>query len=85
MLRLTPLRETESVQEVLKEEWLDVLLPMIRRQFAISEKVQAALLHDLQTLGADQLKALVPILWEITSIEGLERWIAEQSPAIPHR
>jgi hypothetical protein len=85
MLRLTPLRETESVQEVLKEEWLDVLLPMIRRQFVISEKVQDALLHDLQTLDADQLKALVPILWEITSVEGLERWIAQQLQTMPHR
>ncbi len=85
MLRLTPLRETESVQEVLKEEWLDVLLPMIRRKFALSEKVQAALLHDLQTLDADQLKALVSNFWEITSVEGLERWIAGQLPTVQHR
>ncbi len=81
MLRLTPLRETESVQEVLKEEWLDVLIPMIRRQFVISDEVQEALLRDLQTLAADRLKALIPILWEINSVESLERWIAEQTKA----
>ena len=81
MLRLTPLRETESVQEVLKEEWLDVLIPMIRRQFVISDEIQAALLRDLQTLAADRLKALIPILWEINSVESLERWIAEQTAA----
>lgn len=33
MIRLTPLREIGSVQALLQEEWLDVLLPMIRRQF----------------------------------------------------
>lgn len=75
MLRLTPLRETASFQEVFKEEWLDILLPMIRRQFAISEEVQDALHRDLQMLDADTLKALIPILWEMNSVEELERWI----------
>lgn len=44
-------------------------------------EVQEALLRDLQTLAADRLKALIPILWEITSVESLERWIDEQSQA----
>lgn len=85
MLRLTPLRETASFQEVFKEEWLDVLLPMIRRQFMISDEVQDALLHDLQTLDADQLKALIPIIWEFTSVESLERWIDQQLQTMQRR
>lgn len=80
MLRLTPLRETASFQEVFKEEWLDVLLPMIRRQFAISEEIQDALHRDLALLDADSLKALIPILQELNRVEDLERWIAEHHP-----
>ena len=83
MLRLTPLRETASFQEVFKEEWLDVLLPMIRRQFAISEEVQDALHRDLQLLDADSLKALMPILQEINRVEDLEQWIADHHPHTP--
>ncbi|MCB0123791.1 MAG: DUF2887 domain-containing protein [Caldilineaceae bacterium] len=80
MLRLTPLRETASFQEVFKEEWLDVLLPMIRRQFVISEEIQDALHRDLALLDADSLKALIPILQELNRVEDLERWIAEHHP-----
>lgn len=82
MLRLTPLRETASFQEAFKEEWLEVLIPMIQRKFELSPEMEKAIQHDLQMLEADRLKELIPLLWEINSVEALERWIAAYTPGI---
>ena len=41
MLRLTPLRETESVQEVLKEDRVDMLTAQIQDKFKLSDKLVA--------------------------------------------
>ena len=40
-LRLTPLRETESVQEVLKEDRVDMLTAQIQDKFKLSDKLVA--------------------------------------------
>jgi predicted transposase YdaD len=80
MLRLTPLRETESVQEVLKEERVDLLMIMIDNKFSLSDALNQALRADLSTLPMDALQMLFPQMLHINSLEQLEQWIADLQP-----
>lgn len=80
MLRLTPLRETESVQEVLKEERVDLLMMMIGNKFSLSDALNQALRADLSTLPMSALQMLFPQMLHINSLEQLEQWIADRLP-----
>ena len=80
MLRLTPLRETESVQEVLKEERVDLLMMMIGAKFPLSAELNKGLRIDLATLPMDTLQILFPQILQIDSLEQLEQWIGDHLP-----
>lgn len=77
MLRLTPLRETESVQEVLKEERVALLMMMIGDKFTLSDELSKGLHTDLNILTMDTLQTLFTQIRHIDSLEQLERWIAD--------
>ena len=46
MWRLTPLREAESVQEMLKEESVALLMMMLEDKFALSDELNKGLRAD---------------------------------------
>jgi predicted transposase YdaD len=85
MLRLTPLRETASVQEVLKEDRVDMLTAQIQDKFKLSDKLVTTVRTDLEKLNADMLYLLIRQILHLDTLEALEQWIAEQSPMIQHR
>lgn len=58
MLRLTPLRETASFQEALKEDRSDMLLRVLQRKFARSPDAKRTLASALIQLDMDALEAL---------------------------
>lgn len=80
MLRLTPLRETESVQEVLKEDRTEMLLRLLKKKFIVSATEELGLTSALMELNMDTLEVLFEQLLQIDSLEQLERWIAEHQP-----
>jgi phosphoenolpyruvate-protein kinase (PTS system EI component) len=80
MIRLTPLAETVSGQELLKEERVMTLTALMRAKFAISEEVLAAIAIDLQKLDLNSLKALIEQILHIETLEQLEQWLAEHQP-----
>lgn len=80
MLRLTPLRETASVQEVLKEDRVDMLMRQIQTKFLLSAELRQALSTDLFELDMEALKTLIEQILRINSLEELEQWIAEHQP-----
>lgn len=81
MLKLTPLRETSSVQEVIKEELVGLLTRHIQRKFTLSEALTADLIVALERLEANQLEALFDQILDIDTYEVLEQWIDKRLPA----
>ena len=80
MLRLTPFRETASVQEVLKEDRIETLLNQIDVKFGISSERATAVAADLAQLDLTILKALIRQLLRLDTFEQLELWIADHLP-----
>jgi len=80
MLRLTPLRETTSVQEVLQEEHVAILTRQIQKKFALSAEMSAAINTDLQQLDLATLRTLLDLIFDINSVEQLETWISSHLP-----
>lgn len=80
MLRLTPLRETASVQEVLKEDRVDMLTAQIQDKFKLSDKLVTTVRTDLEKLNADTLYLLIRQILHLDTLEALEQWIADHQP-----
>ena len=80
MIRLTPLRETASFQEAIKEDRTDMLLRLLQTKFAMSSEVKGAIVFDLVQLDMDMLETLFEHILQIESLEQLERWIADHQP-----
>ncbi len=80
MLRLTPLHETASFQEAIKEDRTDMLLRLLQTKFAMSSEVKRAIIFDLVQLDMDVLETLFEHILQIDSLEQLERWIADHQP-----
>jgi predicted transposase YdaD len=81
MLRLTPLRETESFKEAIKEDRIETLATLIQSKFALSDEVMEAITADLQNLSLEDLRALVEQILKLETFEQLETWIADHLPA----
>lgn len=77
MLRLTPLRETTSGQELLKEERIEILLNQVDVKFGISPEMSEVVAADLERLDMNALKALLRQLLRLDTFEQLELWIAD--------
>lgn len=80
MLRLTPLRETTSGQELLKEDRIDILLNQIEVKFGISPEMTEKLTTDLAQLDVTTLRALLRQLLRLDTLEQLQFWIADHLP-----
>lgn len=80
MLRLRPLRETLSGQELVKEERIDLLLNQIEVKFSLSPETTAAVATDLARLDMNALKALFRQLLRLDTFEQLELWISDHLP-----
>ena len=81
MLQLTPLAETISGQELIQEQFMDVLVRQIRRKFTISEDLAEVVSVELEKLDVDSLKQLFDDIFDINAFEQLEQWIGERVPA----
>jgi hypothetical protein len=80
MLRLTPLEETISGQELIKNERVDILTRQILLKFAPSTAMMEAIGADLQKLSLENLKLLLERIIKIETFEQLEYWINEHLP-----
>lgn len=80
MLRLRPLAETISGQELIKEERVSLLGRLIRRKFALSDEMEVAIKMEMQKLKTPVLADLSEVILEIATLEELERWISEHLP-----
>lgn len=77
MIRLTPLHETASFQELLKEERVNLLLLLIESKFALSDALREGLRVDLANLPMGALQMLFPQMLHIDSLTQLEQWIVD--------
>ena len=77
MLRLTPLRETISGQELLKEDRVDMLARQIQRKFALAPDLLSATVVELNQLELDSLRMLIGEILFIDTLEQLEQWITD--------
>ena len=80
MIRLTPLAETMSGQELIKDERVALLTQLVRHKFALSDELTASITHELQGLELGSLKELVTQILDISTVEQLETWIAAHLP-----
>jgi predicted transposase YdaD len=80
MIRLTPLAETESVKEVIKDELVALLIDQIQTKFALSGEGLEITRAELQNLELDSLRALFGQILKINTLEQLELWIANHLP-----
>lgn len=80
MIRFTPLAETVSGQELLKDECVTLLSEQVQTKFGVSGEVLDGLRAELQQLELADLKALFRQILKIETLEELEQWIAEHQP-----
>ena len=80
MLRLTPFRETASVQEVLKEDRVEMLANLIQVKFALKPELVEQIQVDLQKLDLATLEVLFKQILRLETFEQFEYWIADHLP-----
>ena len=81
MLRLTPLEETISGQELIKNAHVAILTTLVQDKFNLSSTLIESVRADLDKLDAEALANLVRQLLHFDSFEALEAWIAARQPA----
>jgi len=80
MLRLTPLRETTSFQEALKEDRVERLTEQIQVKFELLPELLEPITADLQKLDMPTLGVLFKQILRLDTFEQLEHWIADHLP-----
>ena len=80
IIRLTPLRETSSFQEALKEERAKLLIRLIQGKFSLSPDLSKALTDDLFRLDRETQETLFEQILAVDGFEQLEQWIADHLP-----
>jgi predicted transposase YdaD len=80
MLRLTPLEETISGQELIKNAHVDILAALIQDRFGLSEALSETVRADLDKLDGQALTTLVRQILHFDTFEELETWIADRLP-----
>jgi predicted transposase YdaD len=80
MIRLTPLAETISGQELLKDDRVALLSEQVQTKFGISGEVLDGIRAELQQLELVDLKALFRQILKLETLEQLEQWITEHQP-----
>ncbi len=80
MLRLTPLEETISGQELIKNERITTLITLIQDRFGVSDKLLETVRLDLEKLNTDTLYLLIRQILHFDTFEALEQWVADHLP-----
>jgi hypothetical protein len=80
MLQLTPLKETGSVQEILHEDRVELLIKQIRHKFHFAESTIEKLAMRLRQLTLQDLDALFEDILDIRTLRELNVWIDEHLP-----
>ena len=81
MLRLTPLEETISGQELIKNERVKTLVRQLTRKFALSIELAETLQPELDQLDPAMLEQLLDLVLDFATYEQVEQWIADRLPA----
>ncbi len=77
MLRLTPLEETISGQELLKNDRVMMLATLVQNKFTLSDEQIETIRVDLEKLELQELKLLVQRILHFDTLDGLKQWIAD--------
>lgn len=80
MLRLTPLEETISGQELIKNERVAILTTQIQDKFTLSDQLVETVRMDLEKLSSDLLYQLIRQILHFETFEALEQWVADHLP-----
>lgn len=80
MLRLTPLEETISGQELIKNAHVAILAAQIQDKFGLSGSLSETVRADLDKLDAQALTTLVRQILHFNTFEELESWSADRLP-----
>ena len=80
MLRLTPLEETISGQELIKNERVTILTRLITRKFALATELAEAIQVELNKLDLLTLQSLLDHILDIETLEQLEQWMTDHLP-----
>ena len=80
MLRLTPLRETTSVQEVLQEHSIEMLMKQIQIKLQPSAEVRETIEANLEKLPLPSLEDLFDHILALDTLEQLQQWIDSYLP-----
>ncbi|MCB0187242.1 MAG: DUF2887 domain-containing protein [Caldilineaceae bacterium] len=82
MLRLTPLEETVSGQELIKDERVKTLTRQVARKFTLSPEIIDMLQAELDALDAKSLVQLLDQIIDIDTFEQFQQRVAECQPLI---
>lgn len=80
MIRLTPLADTISGQELIKNERVKTLDRQLTRKFALSAELAEILQSELAQLEAATLAQLLDLVLDFVTYEQVEQWIADRLP-----
>ena len=81
MLRLTPLSETTSGQELLKDYTIETLTDQVQLKFSPSVQKMEDVVENLQLMELEGLKVLFREIIRIEPFEELEAWFHDHLPA----
>jgi predicted transposase YdaD len=78
MLRLTPLKETESFREGIQEDRIEMLTKLIRHKFHFAESTLEKLTARLRQLTLPDLEALFEVILDMRTLRDLNAWLDER-------
>jgi len=76
MLRLTPLEETVSGQELIKNERVKTLTRLTAQKFSLSLEAAEAIRIELDKLDVDALEHLLDQILALDTFEQVEQWVS---------
>jgi hypothetical protein len=78
MLNLVPLRELPSVQEVIQEDRVSLLLRLMKHKFRSAEKNLSQIIPRLQQLTLNDLEQLFDKILTFRTLKQLNQWIDQR-------
>lgn len=80
MLKLTPFRETTSVQEVLQEHSIEMLMSLMKAKFSLLPEIAQDIEARLEQLPLAKLEDLFKDILVLDTLEQLRQWIENRLP-----
>lgn len=80
MIRLIPLEETISDQELIKDERVAILATLIQDKFLLTGPIVETVRADLDKLDAEALALLVRQILHFDTFEEVEQWVSAHTP-----